>query len=86
MRYIMILIMVLATAGTLVSYLRGRMHFRYGSPGAGYRIVLLALGVLAAVIALNMGFMKSNSRVPYTIYNQPSYTVENETPPRGFGT
>ena len=85
MRYIMILVMVLATAGALVSYLRGRMRFRYGSPATSYRVVLLALGVLAAVTALNMGFMKSNSRVPYTIYNQPSYTVENETPPTGFG-
>jgi cytochrome bd-type quinol oxidase subunit 1 len=85
MRYIMILIMVLATAGALVSYLRGRMRFRYGSPATSYRVVLLALGVLAAVTALNMGFMKSNSRVPYTIYNQPNYTVENETPPTGFG-
>jgi cytochrome bd ubiquinol oxidase subunit I len=81
----MILVMVLATAGALVSYLRGRMRFRYGSPATSYRVVLLALGVLAAVTALNMGFMKSNSRVPYTIYNQPSYTVQNETPPTGFG-
>jgi cytochrome bd-type quinol oxidase subunit 1 len=85
MRYIMILVMVLATAGALVSYLRGRMRFRYGSPAPSYRVVLLALGVLAAVTALNMGFMKSNSRVPYTIYNQPNYTVQNETPPTGFG-
>jgi hypothetical protein len=51
----------------------------------GYRVVLLALGVLAAVTALNMGFMKSNSRVPFAIYNQPSYTVGNETPPKEFG-
>src|ERR687885_718110 len=85
MRYIMILVMVLATAGALVSYLRGRMRFRYGSPATSYRVVLLALGVLAAVTALNMGFMKSNSRAPFTIYNQPSYTVENEKPPKEFG-
>jgi cytochrome bd-type quinol oxidase subunit 1 len=85
MRYIMLLIMVLATAGALVSYLRGRMRFRYGSPAVSYRVVLLALGVLAAVTALNMGFMKSNSRVPFTIYNQPNYTVENEIPPKEFG-
>src|ERR687886_712433 len=85
MRYIMILVMVLATAGALLSYFRGRGRLRYGSPAVGYRMVLLALGVLAAVIALNMGFMKSNSRVPFAIYNQPSYTVENETPPTGFG-
>ena len=85
MRYIMILIMVLATVGALATYLRGRMRFRYGSPGRSYRVVLLALGVLAAVVALNMGFMKSNSRVPYTVYNQPDYTVEPEQPPSGFG-
>ncbi len=77
--------MVLATTGALVTYLRGRMRFRYGSPGTAYRTTLLALGVLAAVVALNMGFMKSNSRVPYTVYNQPEYTVENERPPTGFG-
>jgi cytochrome d ubiquinol oxidase subunit I len=69
----------------LVTYLRGRMRFRYGSPGTGYRVVLLALGVLAAVTALNMGWMKSNSRVPYTVYNQSEFTVENEQPPSGFG-
>ncbi len=85
MRYIMILIMVLATVGALVTYLRGRMRFRYGSPAASYRVVLLALGVLAATVALSMGWMKSNSRVPYTIYNQPQFTVENERPPSGFG-
>src|SRR5215208_1670819 len=85
MRYIMLLIMVLATVGALVTYVRGRMRFRYGSPVASYRIVLLALGVLAAVVALNMGFMKSNSRAPYTVYNQPDYTVEPERPPSGFG-
>ena len=85
MRYIMLLVMVLATAGAFVTYLRGRMRFRYGSPGASYRVVLLALGVIAAVTALNMGFMKSNSRVPNTVYNQPDFTVEAERPPSGFG-
>jgi cytochrome bd-type quinol oxidase subunit 1 len=85
MRYIMILIMVLATFGAFITYLRGRMGFRYGSPGVGYRITLLALGTLAAVVALNMGFMKSNSRVPFTVYNQPGYTVETSPPPSGFG-
>jgi cytochrome bd ubiquinol oxidase subunit I len=85
MRYIMMLIMVLATFGAFITYLRGRMGFRYGSPGAGYRITLLALGTLAAVVALNMGFMKSNSRVPFTVYNQPDYTVEPGPPPTGFG-
>jgi cytochrome bd-type quinol oxidase subunit 1 len=85
MRYIMILVMVLATSGAFITYVRGRMRFRYGSPGAGYRMILLALGVLAAVVALNMGWMKSNSRVPYTVYNQPEFTVENELPPSGFG-
>jgi cytochrome bd ubiquinol oxidase subunit I len=85
MRYIMMLIMLLATLGALVAYLRGRVRFRYGSPGAGYRITLLALGTLAAVLALNMGFMKSNSRVPFTVYNQPGYTVESNPPPSGFG-
>ena len=85
MRYIMLLVMVLATLGAFVTYLRGRLSFRYGSPGRSYRIVLMALGVVAAVIALNMGFMKSNSRVPYTVYNQPGYTVEPGPPPTGFG-
>ena len=85
MRYIMMLIMLLATVGALVAYLRGRRRFRYGSPGVGYRAALLALGVVAAVVALNMGFMKSNSRVPFTVYNQPGYTVESGPPPRSFG-
>jgi cytochrome bd-type quinol oxidase subunit 1 len=85
MRYIMMLVMMLATLGAFVTYLRGRMRFRYGSPGGGYRAVLLVLGTLAAVVALNMGFMKSNSRVPYTVYNQPNYTVESNLPPAGFG-
>jgi cytochrome bd ubiquinol oxidase subunit I len=85
MRYIMMLVMVFATLGAFVTYLRGRMRFRYGSPGAGYRVTLMVLGVLAAVVALNMGFMKSNSRVPYTVYNQPDYTVEPSPPPTGFG-
>jgi cytochrome bd-type quinol oxidase subunit 1 len=84
-RYIAMLIMVLATAGAFVTYLRGRLRFRYGSPGAGYRVVLLALGVIAAATALNMGFMKSNSRVPYTVYDKPEFTVEAERPPGGFG-
>jgi cytochrome bd ubiquinol oxidase subunit I len=85
MRYIMMLVMLLATLGAFVTYLRGRMRFRYGSPGVGYRAALMALGVLAAVVALNMGFMKSNSRVPFTVYNQPDYTVESNPPPAGFG-
>ena len=84
-RYIAILVMVLATVGAFVTYLRGRMRFRYGSPGVAYRIVLLSLGITAAATALNMGFMKSNSRVPYTVYNQPEFTVEAERPPSGFG-
>ncbi len=84
MRYIMMLVMILATVGAFVTYLRRRMGFRYGSPGAGYRVTLLALGILAAVVALNMGFMKSNSRVPFTVYNQPDYTVEPSPPPSGF--
>jgi cytochrome bd-type quinol oxidase subunit 1 len=85
MRYIMLMVMILATLGAFVTYLRGRLSFRYGSPGRSYRIVLVATGVVAAVIALNMGFMKSNSRVPYTVYNQPGYTVEPGPPPTGFG-
>src|ERR671915_806366 len=85
MRYIMMLVMVLATLGAFVTYLRGRMRFRYGSPGMGYRAVLLVLGTVAAVVALNMGFMKSNSRAPFTVYNQPDYTVESSPPPSGFG-
>jgi cytochrome d ubiquinol oxidase subunit I len=85
MRYIALLVMVLATLGAYITYLRGRLRFRYGSPGRSYRIVLMATGVVAAVIALNMGFMKSNSRVPFTVYNQPGYTVEPSPPPTGFG-
>ncbi len=85
MRYIAILIMVLATLGAFVTYLRGRLRFRYGSPGRNYRIMLMAAGVVAAVVALNMGLMKSNSRVPFTVYNQPGYTVEPGPPPTGFG-
>src|SRR5215208_5927679 len=85
MRYIALLVMVLATFGAFVTYLRGRLRFRYGSPGRCYRVVLMATGVVAAVIALNMGFMKSNSRVPYTVYNQPAYTVQPSPPPTGFG-
>jgi cytochrome bd-type quinol oxidase subunit 1 len=84
-RYIAMLIMILATAGTFVTYVRGRLRFRYGSPGVAYRMVLLALGVIAAATALNMGFMKSNSRVPYTVYDNPEFTVEAEKPPSGFG-
>jgi cytochrome bd-type quinol oxidase subunit 1 len=86
MRYIAILVMVLATLGAYITYLRGRLRFRYGSPGRSYRVVLVATGVIAAVIAMNMGFMKSNSRVPFTVYNQPGYTVEPGPPPTGFGT
>ena len=79
-RYVMILIMVLATVGALVAYVRGRRQFNYGSPGNGYRTLLVSLGVLAAVVTLSMGWMKSNSRVPYTIYDQPEYRVDSETP------
>ena len=85
MRYIMMLVMVLATLAAFVTYLRARLRFRYGSPGGGYRVVLMAAGVLAAVLALNMGLMKSNSRVPFTVYNEPGYTVEPSQPPTGFG-
>jgi len=85
MRYIMMLIMLLATLAAFVTYLRARLRFRYGSPGGSYRVVLMAAGVLAAVLALNMGLMKSNSRVPFTVYNQPGYTVEPSQPPTGFG-
>lgn len=80
MRYIMIGVMVLATVGALVAYVRARGGFRYGSPGGWHRAILLGLGVLAAVVTLSMGFMKSNSRVPYTIYGEESYRVESENP------
>ena len=76
----MIAVMVLATAGTLVAYVRARGRFRYGSPGGWHRAALLALGILAAVVTLSMGFMKSNSRVPYTIYGDDSYRVQGENP------
>ena len=79
-RYIMILIMVLATLGALVAYVGSRGRFSYGSPNGSYRAVLLALGILAAVVTLSMGWMKSNARVPYTIYGQPEYLVESEQP------
>ncbi|MEW6636631.1 MAG: hypothetical protein AB1425_07430, partial [Actinomycetota bacterium] len=46
----------------------------------GYRAILITLGVLAAAVTLGMGWMKSNSRVPYTIYGQPDYTVETQSP------
>ncbi len=85
MRYIMLLVMAFATLGAFLTYFRGRLKFKYGSPGTSYRVVLMGLGVLAAVVALNMGFMKSNSRVPFTVYNQPDYTVEPGPPPAGFG-
>jgi cytochrome d ubiquinol oxidase subunit I len=80
MRYIMISIMVLATVGTLVAYVRGRGRFSYASPSGWHRAALLALGILAAVVTLNMGFMKSNSRAPYTIYGDDSYRVKSENP------
>lgn len=80
MRYIMMLIMVLATLGALVSYVRSRRQFSYGSPGVSYRAVLLSVGILAAVLTLSMGWMKSNSRVPFTIYGDPEYQVESEQP------
>jgi cytochrome d ubiquinol oxidase subunit I len=80
MRYIMIAVMILATVGTLFAYVRGRGQFSYGRPGGRHRAALLALGILAAVVTLNMGFMKSNSRAPYTIYGDNSYRVESERP------
>ncbi len=80
MRYIMMLIMVLATVGALVAYIRSRGRFSYGNAGRGYLAVLLALGALAAVVTLSMGWMKSNSRAPYTIYGNPDYQVEAEQP------
>ena len=85
MRYIMMLVMAVATLGAFLTYFRGRLKFKYGSPGTSYRVVLMGLGVLAAVVALNMGFMKSNSRAPYTVYNQPDYSVESGPPPAGLG-
>jgi cytochrome d ubiquinol oxidase subunit I len=80
MRYIMILLMVLATLGTTVAYVRGRRLFRYGSPRGGSRAVLMLIGVLAVALTMDMGYMKSNSRVPYTIYGQPQYRVDSERP------
>ena len=85
MRYIMMAIMAFATLGAFITYFRGRLQFQYGSPGPWYRFTLLALGTIAAVVALNMGFMKSNSRVPFTVYNQPDFTIESSPPPSGFG-
>jgi cytochrome bd ubiquinol oxidase subunit I len=79
-RYIMLLIMVLATLGALVGYVRVRRTFVYGSLGGAYRAALLLLGVLAVATTMGMGFMKSNSRAPYTIYGQPEYKVGSERP------
>jgi cytochrome bd ubiquinol oxidase subunit I len=59
MRYIMILLMVVATLGATV---------------------LMLIGVLAVALTMDMGYMKSNSRVPYTIYGQPQYRVDSERP------
>ena len=80
MRYIMLGIMALATLGTVVAYVRSRDRFSYGRPGNGYAAVILSLGILAAVVIMSMGWMKSNSRAPYTIYGQPEYKVESEKP------
>ena len=80
MRYIMLAVMALATLGTVIAYVRSRVRFVYGSPGNGYQAVVLSLGVLAAVLIMSMGWMKSNSRAPYTIYGQPEYKVESEKP------
>ncbi len=80
MRYIMILLMVLATLGATIAYVRGRRLFTYGSPRGGYRAVLLLVGVLALVLTMDMGYMKSNSRIPYTIYGQQHYKVGSERP------
>lgn len=79
-RYIMLLIMVVATVGTLVNYVRVRRAFVYGSQGGAYRAVLLLLGVVAVATTMGMGFMKSNSRAPYTIYGQSEYRVGSERP------
>lgn len=85
-RYLAMLIMVIGTLGAFITYMRGRTRFRYGSPGPSYRFVLLGLGTLAAVVALSMGTMKSNSRVPFTVYNQEQFdTVQPGEPPSGFG-
>jgi cytochrome bd-type quinol oxidase subunit 1 len=80
MRYIMILVMVLATLGAVIFYARARRMFAYGSPSGRYRAALMFLGVLAIVVSLNMGFMKSNSRAPYTVYGEPQYKVNSEKP------
>lgn len=79
-RYVAIFIMILATLGTLIAYIRGRRVFEYGSPGTGYRVIVMAVGVLAATVAMSMGWMKSNSRVPYTIYGQSKYQISKERP------
>jgi len=80
MRYIMILLMVLATLGATVAYVRGRRLFRYGRPRSSYRAVLMLIGVLAVALSMDMGYMKSNSRVPYTIYGESQYKVTSERP------
>lgn len=80
MRYIMMLIMVLATLVALVFYIRQRRYFEYGSPSGWYRAVLIGLGIFATAVTLNMGWMKSNMRVPYTIYGHSKYTIQSEKP------
>ncbi len=79
-RYIAMLIMVVGTIGALVTYARARREFDYGSPGGGYRTVLMLLGLTAVLVTMNMGYMKSNSRAPYTIYGQDKYQVSPEKP------
>jgi len=40
----------------------------------------MLIGVLAVALTMDMGYMKSNSRVPYTICGQPQYRVDSERP------
>lgn len=79
-RYVAMLVMVVGTVGALIAYARARRGFSYGSPGGGYRWVLMLLGAAAVAVTMNMGYMKSNSRAPYTIYGQDKYQVSPERP------
>src|SRR5918999_1549401 len=76
----LILVVLLFVLSNIAMYFGAERH-----PDHAGRVPIRFFALLAAVVALNMGFMKSNSRVPYTVYNQPEYTVEPGPPPTGFG-
>src|ERR671911_1170433 len=76
----LVMVVALFVLSNIAMYLGAGRH-----PDLAGRRPIQFFGLVAAAAALSMGFMKSNSRVPYTVYNQQQFTVENETPPSGFG-